>query len=90
MGSSPSCLSNGLVHHAAEEDAELIRVVRSTDGELFQYPGPVFVKDLMSGFQGFAVFTYKSNKKPLHPNTELTFKKLYLLKPLQKEEEEEE
>eukprot|EP00250_Pteridium_aquilinum_P013820 c21592_g1_i2 orf=500-1333(-) len=90
MGSSPSCLSNGLVHHAAEEDAELIRVVRSTDGELFQYPGPVFVKDLMSGFQGFAVFAhnYKSRRglcdRPLHPDTELLFRRLYHLKPLLK------
>eukprot|EP00250_Pteridium_aquilinum_P028851 c37964_g1_i1 orf=3-212(-) len=41
----------------------------------------------MSGFQGFAVFAYDYKStglcdKPLHPDTELTFRKLYHLKPL--------
>lgn len=56
--------------------------MRTTDGELFEYPGPVSVKDLMYGFQGFAVFhNYAGVKHPLHPETQLKLSEIYYLKP---------
>lgn len=57
--------------------------MRTTDGELFEYPGPVSVKDLMYGFQGFAVFHNYAGVKahPLHPETQLKLSEVYYLKP---------
>lgn len=89
MGSSfSSCLPRISIYDAEEEE-ESVKVVRVTDGELFQYPGPVFVKDLMYGFEGFGVFHFDTVKQPLPPETELKFSEVYYLRPWISQDESE-
>lgn len=81
MGNYPACLTSSpeSVHDSVDEDS--VKVIRVTDGQLFQYPGPVFVKDFVYGFDGFAVFHYSTLKQPLPPETELTYSEVYYLRP---------
>lgn len=78
MGDCHACLSGRLDDDAEEES---VRVVRVTDGQLFEYPGPVYAKDLMYGFEGFAVFHYSTERQPLPPDAELKFSEIYYLRP---------
>lgn len=81
MGNCFVCLSSRSVHDAQEEDPS-IKVVRLTDGEVFEYPGPVYVRDLMFGFEGYAVFHQSTAKQPLPPDTQLKMSEIYYVKPL--------
>lgn len=84
MGNCQVCLSSSSVHDAGEDSVTLVRV---TDGQIFEYPGPVFIKDLIFGFEGFAVFHYNTIEHPLPPETELKFNEVYYLRPWKSPEE---
>lgn len=74
MGNCEACLSRKPVRsfsYAEEqlecssgEREEMVRVVRTTDNELFEFPAPVFVRDLLFGFPGFAVYPHPQYKPP--------------------------
>lgn len=85
MGNCEACLSTGSVHDAGEDES--VRLVRVTDGQIFEFPGRVLVKDLIFGFDGFAVFHYSTIEHPLPPETELKLNEVYYLRPWTSAEE---
>ncbi|KAI5079654.1 hypothetical protein GOP47_0005133 [Adiantum capillus-veneris] len=61
------------------EEEDVVKVVKVNDGEVFEYPGPVFVEDLMYGFQGYVVLNRSATVLP--PDTQLDFNETYYLVP---------
>eukprot|EP00249_Psilotum_nudum_P005499 c18935_g1_i1 orf=710-1432(-) len=86
MGNCPcSCMSNSLVYNAGEET---VKVIRKSDGKLFEYEGPVYVKDLLSSFNGLSIFHSSTDSRPLCPETELKLGEVYYLQPSQLQNED--
>ncbi|KAH7420923.1 hypothetical protein KP509_13G030400 [Ceratopteris richardii] len=95
MGNCFACLSertvipSSLRREANKQEQDMVMVLRTTDNEIFRFPGPVFVRDLLFGFHGFAVFharpffsmQQEGEQLPLHPETLLRFNILYHLRP---------
>lgn len=61
------------------EEEDVVKVVKASDGEVFEYPGQVYVEDLMYGFQGCVVLD--KNATILPPHTQLNFNETYYLVP---------
>ena len=62
-----------------DNEEEIVKVIRVTDGEAFHYLERVFVEDLMFGFPGCGVFTSTSI---LSRGVQLNFNQVYYLIPL--------
>ena len=62
-----------------DNEEEIVKVIRVTDGEAFHYLERVFVEDLMFGFPGYGVFT---NTSILSRGAQLNFNRVYYLIPL--------